>query len=464
MRAHHATVLRPQPEAPPASLSSLLGALSHALDLTEGAPFGHSLRSAAIALRLGEDIGLSDAERTALYFAVLLKDAGCSSNAAKVSVLFGSDDRIVKPRLKVVDARRRGVLAWHTFAVSSMGQGLAMRVRTLLGIAKGGAVTRELIQIRCERGAAIAERLGFPRATSHAIRALDEHWDGQGHPSGLRGSAIPLESRIANLAQTLDVFLVQHGPAAALAVARQRRSTWFDPALVDRVIAWRRDAAWWRALRHDAPDVVLARFVPAAAHRAVSAAALDEIAEAFADIVDAKSPYTYRHSRGVSDWADRIAARFTDDPLARGRLRRAALLHDIGKLGVSNRILDKPGPLEPAERAAVERHPAFTFEILSRVGAFADIAEMAALHHEKLDGSGYPWRRTGESLDRWARILAVADIFEALTADRPYRAAIGPAEVLRRLERDRGTQLDGEVLDALADAVATGGTPMPRAA
>jgi HD-GYP domain-containing protein (c-di-GMP phosphodiesterase class II) len=450
------TPLRPMRAVPAtASLQSILGALSHAFDLTEGAPPGHSVRSAVIGMRLAHELGVDESSRVALFYALLLKDAGCSSNAAKVSALFGSSDHIVKPRLKAVDSRDRVRLAWETFRVSSVGASIRIRIRTLLGIARAGEVTKELIQIRCERGAAIADRLGFPEETGAIIRALDEHWDGRGHPTGLRGAAIPLGARIANLAQTLEVYFANHDAAMALAVLADRRGTWFDPHLVERVRGWRDDRDWWHALRQGDADALLAACTPPAASRAVSANTIDLVAEAFADIVDAKSPYTYRHSTRVALWAERIAQRFTDDRVTLSRVYRAALLHDIGKLGVSNQLLDKPGRLTPEERVIVEQHPLHTFRILSRVEAFADIAELAALHHEKLDGSGYPWRRTGETLDRWARVLTVADIFEALTATRPYRDGLPVDEVLRRLEQERGLQLDGEVLDALADVVAT---------
>jgi HD-GYP domain-containing protein (c-di-GMP phosphodiesterase class II) len=448
------TPLRPlRAIAPTASLHSVLGALSHAFDLTEGASPGHSVRSTVIGMRLATELNLNEQERVALYYAILLKDAGCSSNAAKVSALFGSCDHLVKPRLKIVDGRNRLRLAWETFQVSSVGSSLRLRVRTLLGIARAGAVTKELIQIRCERGAAIAERLGFPEETSAIIRALDEHWDGQGHPTGLRGAAIPLGARIANLAQTLEVHLVSHGVRGALAVISDRRGSWFDPRLVDRVQRWRDEREWWDALGSQDGDALLAACTPDAARRAVSSNAIDTVAEAFADIVDAKSPYTYRHSTRVAEWAVRIGECFTSDAVTLARLNRAALLHDIGKLGVSNQILDKPGRLTAEERVEIEQHPVHTFRILSRVEAFADIAELAALHHEKLDGSGYPWRRRGDSLDRWARVLTVADIYEALTATRPYREGLPSEVVLQRLAAERDLQLDGEVLDALSDIV-----------
>lgn len=181
------------------------------------------------------------------------------------------------------------------------------------------------------------------------------------------------------------------------------------------------------------------------------------VAQSFADIVDAKSPFTYRHSTNVSRWARAVGAKFFTDETELVRLARAGLLHDVGKLGVSNTILDKNGPLFDAERTAMQAHPVHTWEILRRVRAFADFARMASLHHEKLDGTGYPWNVPGEGLDLQARILVVADIFEALTADRPYRVGMPVEAALGILQRDRGTRLDGDVIDALEQAT----TEMP---
>src|SRR5206468_11615256 len=128
---------------------------------------------------------------------------------------------------------------------------------------------------------------------------------------------------------------------------------------------------------------------------------------------------------------------------------RAGLLHDIGKLGVSNLILDKNGPLSPYERERVEQHPRFTLEILQRVSAFTSFALTAALHHEKLDGSGYPWGVNGRGLDLPARILAVADIYDALSSDRPYRTGMDESTITSIMERDRGSRLCPVALDAL---------------
>ena len=423
------------------SLSEVLSALSHALDLTEGLPHGHALRSCAIAMRLAEELGLGTEDRVALYYAMLLKDAGCSSNAARMSALFGSNDRLVKARMKRVDWHDRWALALNTLRNSGVGGGAFSRLRHFLGIARAGTVTRELIQIRCERGAGVARALGFPEVTAAAIASLDEHWNGGGHPRGLRGEAIPLLSRIANLAQVVDVFATAEGVETAVRVAEERSGRWFDPALVRLLAAWRADAAWWTRLRGGDVLAMAVQAEPARTPLVVGEAGLDGIAAAFAAIIDAKSPFTYSHSTNVATFAEGMAGVMGVPADECRLLRRAGLLHDFGKLGVSSAVLDKPGALTAEERAEIVRHPLYTWEILSRVSAFRDFAWTAAVHHEKLDGSGYPWGMRGDQLSLPARILAVADVYEALVADRPYRAGLGRERALDILRKQAGTQL-----------------------
>ncbi|MEO7218133.1 MAG: HD domain-containing phosphohydrolase [Gemmatimonadaceae bacterium] len=431
------------------NLSEVLSALSCALDLTEGQPIGHAMRSCLIGMRLGHEIGLSPADCAALYYALLLKDAGCSSNAARLCQLFGTDDLELKPRMKSVDRQNKVALALRTASTVGLDGGFSDKVKHFVDVARSEDVMKEIMGLRCERGADIAMRLGFPRATAEAVRHLDEHWNGRGHPDGLAGPAIPLMSRIAGLAQVVDVFHQHDGTAAALKVARARSGTWFDPSLVERVYGWRKESSWWERLDSTDPSDEVIAAEPAPLMRWVSEEDLDVIAKAFADIIDAKSPYTYSHSRNVAAYGLGIAREMRLDLATQRRVYRAGLLHDIGKLGVSNSILDKNGPLTGDERKAVERHPFFTWEILSRVPAFRDFAWSAALHHERLDGSGYPWHLSGNRLDMTARILCVSDVYEALTADRPYRAGLSWEESSRILGEGRGIAFDPAVLDAL---------------
>ena len=429
--------------------SELLSALSFALDLTEGQPFGHTMRSCAIGLRIAEEIGLSAGERSALYYALLLKDAGCSSNAARIANAFGADDQGVKYGMKLVNWHRRLSLAYSTARTAGSGGPLRERLRFFFGVARTQNLTRELIQIRCDRGAAIIRQLGFPEETAETVRCLDEHWCGLGYPDGLRGDAIPLLSRIALLAQTVEIFYAAHGVDAGLRVARARRGTWFDPRLVDVVLGWRKDSAWWEGLRSPGLGEWLVESEPGEHPRVVDDAGIDAVARAFADIIDAKSPFTYHHSTNVAALARGTAIAMGLDAPQQRILYRAGLLHDVGKLGISSRILDKNGRLSPAERQEIERHPVYSWRILSRLDAFDEFSRVAALHHEKLDGSGYPWQLRGEDLSPADRILAVADIYEALTADRPYRAGMPPARALDILREEAGTRLCATAIEAL---------------
>jgi len=435
------------------SMSEVVSSLSRALDLTEGQPLGHSVRACIIGMRLGTELGLDEERLGALYYALLLKDAGCSSNASRMSALFGSDDREVKPRMKVVDWDHKARLALETWRNSGLTASLASRVRYFLGIARQEHMSRDLIAARCERGADIAGRLGFPDETVSAIYSLDEHWNGNGYPAGKREDEIPLFSRILNIAQTAEVHLDPGGVDAAMGVLQERRGRWFDPALVDVMLSWRTDHDWWRSVSSPEQMAHVRSLEPAQHARVVDDAGLDEVAEAFAEIIDAKSPFTYAHSSNVARYACAIGERLGFDAATMQRTRRAGLLHDIGKVGVSNRILDKNGVLTSEERRRVQSHPVYTWEILREVGAFASFARQAATHHEKLDGSGYPWRLRGDELDMPSRTMVVADIYEALTANRPYRAGLPVERALAILESERDVKLDGVAIDALRDAV-----------
>jgi HD-GYP domain-containing protein (c-di-GMP phosphodiesterase class II) len=436
-------------------LSEVISALSYALDVTEGRPLGHSVRSCAIGMRVGEVIGLGAEARSALFYALLLKDAGCSSNAARISAMFGTDDRAFKAEHKLVDQDDAAQTARHLLRHTRPGGSPLARARQLVTLArelKGSAGT--LIEIRCERGAEIARMIGLPDAAADAIRALDERWDGKGHPAGLRADAIPLLGRIVGLAQNAEVFLVVGGREAALNVARERRGTWFDPDLVDALWSTRRDAAFWSALEGGDVGAMIDASEPEDRVVRADAERLDRVAEAFALVVDAKSPYTGRHSEGVARIAVEIGTALGFEPGELRDLRRAGLLHDIGKLGVSNLILDKAGGLTDEEWAAVRRHPELTVRILERVAAFRELAEVAGAHHERMDGRGYHRGIAAGDLPLAARVLAVADVCEALTADRPYRDGLPVGRAVEIIRAEAGTALCAEAVGGLEIALA----------
>ena len=303
----------------------------------------------------------------------------------------------------------------------------------------------ELERMRCERGADIARAIGLDEDAATAITQLFEHWDGNGHPGERAGEEISLLARMACLSQTMEVFWQQGGAAAACDVARARRGTWFDPTLVDAVDELERDVCFWASL--ETPDVQAVE--PADRVLRADDARLDRVAEAFAGIVDAKSPFTARHCEGVAEIADGMASTMGLDDATRRLLRRAALLHDLGKLGVSNRILDKPGALSDGEWGAVRRHPRLSMVILRAVPALAPVARLSATHHERLDGSGYPYGLTASELKLPDRILQVADVTDALTSERPYREALSPGEGLAIMRYDAGKRLDADAFAAV---------------
>jgi putative nucleotidyltransferase with HDIG domain len=431
-------------------LSTVLSAMSYALDLTEGQPLGHAARSCLIGMRIAEQLRLSADERSDLFYALLMKDAGCSSNAARIYQLFGGDDQPVKRGLWMRDWRSwREKLAFALERTSPGGTPM-QRLRQFATLAMAGPNgQRDVFAVRCDRGVDIARELGVSEATALAIRAMDEHWDGGGYPDGLRRDQIPLAARIVGLAQVAEIYCGLGGPHAALDVARARRGRWFDPELVDVLRAIGAQDRLWSDLGSEHLQDVIAAAEPIEKAIPADESRLDRIAHAFALVVDAKSNFTYHHSDRVAAMAEAIAGEMGLPEAARVRLRRAGLLHDIGKLSVPNRILDKAGKLDAAEWAIVRQHPHYTYEILSRVPLFSEFAYDASNHHERVDGKGYFRGIGGDDLSLHARILATADIYDALSAARPYRGALPPDKVLSMLGESRGTQLCPTTVDAV---------------
>lgn len=445
-------------------LAELLGALSHALDMTEGQPAGHCVRSTWIGLRIGRDMGLPERALWELYYTVMLKDLGCSSNAARICELYLSDDIGFKRDSKTLSDKLPHVLSF-VFSHTGLQSGLTERLRAVLRIMRNGSgIVDELIATRCHRGAEIAARLRFPPAVCDGIHALDEHWNGAGRPDRLSGAQIPLYARIALLAQVIDVFHTAAGAEAALAEARARSGSWFDPGLVaafERVAA---GGGFWEMLASEEIEDAVFAMEPAQEAIAVDEDYLDDIARAFAQIIDSKSPFTSGHSERVAVYADMVAAELGYPAERRRWLRRAALLHDIGKLGVSNSILDKNGKLDEEEWRQMRNHAVLSETILARVAVFREMARIGGGHHERLDGSGYPRGLKGDAIEGETLVVSVADVFDALTADRPYRSAMPIEKALAIMRADVGKALDGRCLAALERAIASIDGDLARAA
>lgn len=431
-------------------VAEIITALSYALDLAEGQAEGHAVRTCLIGMAIAEELHLSAADRSALYYALLLKDVGSSSNAAKLCYLFGADDRRVKHNLKLVDwAKMSQSLQFMSRNVMPDASPFKRALRTVILALEGPSGLSRLIQAHAERGAEIARLLGFSTGTATAILHLDEHWDGEGYPASLDGEGISLFGRIGCLAQTVEAFFSGEGPMAAADIARERRGTWFDPAVVDAFLSAARESAFWNRLANAEVRDAALRLEPDELILTANEATVDRIARAFSQVVDAKSHWTYKHSESVARIGVGIANVLGLSEEVVGRVYRAALLHDIGKLGVSNLILDKPGNLTTEEYVELRRHPLYTQQVLGRTPVFADITEMAASHHERFDGRGYHRGICSSELPIEARLIMVADICDALSSKRPYRSEMPREKVHEILTHDAGTAVCPECVEAL---------------
>jgi HD-GYP domain-containing protein (c-di-GMP phosphodiesterase class II) len=451
------------------SLSEIISALSYALDLTEGAVHGHALRSCLLGMRIAEEANLPSDQTGSLYFALLLKDVGCSSSLSHMSQTVGDDAPAADARVEFHDwadlhrPRQTALrLLWSNVVPRSGPVSAAARIFRA-GVAHHRR-NHEMITLRCDRGASILNKLGMGEVAAEAVRSLEERWDGSGYPDSLKGEQIPLLARICAVAQYLDVVSASSGAQNAIDTLQERSGTWFDPNLVRIATSLHRAGTLW--LQCSAGDAELATRqavldLDSGRRHQLEPSQIDRICEAFADVVDAKSHFTFRHSQGVANAAFGIA-RNMGLPANRVQIvRRAALLHDIGKLGVSNAILDKKSDLNAEEWMAVYQHPRITRLILERVAPFREMAVIAGEHHEKLDGSGYPGRLKARDLSVESRIIAVADVYGALSEDRPYRAGMQLDETLAIMKRLVPHQLDADCFEALISMVSSSREVVP---
>ncbi len=437
------------------SLSEVLSALTFALDLTDGAMPGHSLRTCLIGMRLAASLGIPAADLPSLYYALLLKDIGCSDSALRFSQIMGADDRTpwFVPGLTGEMANDPLVLEriWREVLP---GVPLPGRIERMIGSSGTTSDPQETWRLQSSRLLGTMQHLGMSPETVEAVVRIDERWDGSGVPSGLRGDSIPLLARICSVAQTLDALGTEYGPETALRMVRTRRGTWFDAEIVRAAQQLHTSGKLWKFCRATHVEETRAEVLrqDPGTSSPLTPERVDQICEAFGSVVDAKSPFTYHHSLGVTEVAVSIARELGLMPDRLSLVRRAAFLHDIGKLAVPNRIMDKQGRLTPQEWKVITRHPALSGSILSRVSAFRELAVLAAEHHERLDGSGYPFHLKAEQISLESRIIAIADCYAAMAEDRPYRSGLHTEKILQVIAEDVPHKLDPTCFAALTSA------------
>jgi HD-GYP domain-containing protein (c-di-GMP phosphodiesterase class II) len=427
-------------------LAELIASMSLATDLGLGQPMEHVLRSCVLALRIAEGIELDDDERGVVYYVALLAWLGCHADSHEQSAWFGDDIGLRADR-HFAD----GVGVRFMLGHIGRGEARSRRVRRLGSLlVSGREAVAAMETTHCLVAGQFAMRLGLGVEVRDALQHVFERWDGKGTPAGLEGAEIALPARIVVLADMVESFRRLGGMEAATDVARRRAGGQFDPALAahvcdnaDALLGDLDEATGWDAAIAAEPALVTR----------LSGVELDSALAAIADFADLKSPYTTGHSRGVAERAAAAALRAGLGERGADELRRAGLLHDVGRLGVSNTIWDKPGPLSETEMERVRMHPYLTQRTFSRSPRLARLAEVAAAHHERLDGSGYPRGLAGGALSPEARILGAADAYQAMTEMRPHRAARSPEDAADQLRDEvRRGRLDSDAVDAVLGA------------
>jgi HD-GYP domain-containing protein (c-di-GMP phosphodiesterase class II)/DNA-binding CsgD family transcriptional regulator len=436
--------------APALRLSELLGVLSFGADLGMGQPMDHVLRQTMIAVGMAERIGLDADERDAVYFGSLLAWVGCHIDAYEQAKWFG-DETALKHDARLVDlatpSSRSLFMLRHLGGDRALPRRVAM-VPDFFGDA--GRAAGSMVDNHWRATDDLMERIGLDQLIRDTVEQSFERWDGRGAPRGIGGTEILITSRLVCLADVVGIFYATGGVEAAVTVARERSGSQFDPELVDAFVAAAEEL--FAELEATEPWGAVTSAEQASSYW-LAHERLDSALEAVADFVDVKSPWTIGHSRAVAALAAEAAGHYGMDAGDATRLRRAALVHDLGRLGVPNSIWDKPGPLGPAERERARMHVYLTERMLSSSDALAPLAAIAGQHHERLDGSGYPRGLTGGDITPAGRLLAAADSYHARLEPRPHRPAQPADQAAAELREDvRAGRIDSDAARAVLAA------------
>ncbi len=441
-------------------LADLLAALSLETDLAMGHPPEEAMRTCLLATALARRIGLAEKDVADIYWTALLMHVGCTAFAHEQAALFGGDEIAVNAiGSKIDDSNPKEVLSF--MLELGRGMGPAQRARLFfVGLSRGARFGQEVAAATCEVAAATARRLGFADTVQQGMHQLFERWDGKGAPKKLSGEAIVLPARLAQLSAQAMVFDRLAGTEGAVDMARRRSGTALDPHLADAFV--RHGSALLRELETEDPwnAVVEAEPTP---QRWIDESELDEVARAFADVVDLKSTYTLSHSTDTAQLAESAGRALGISEIEIVRLRRAGLLHDLGRVGVPNGIWEKTGPLTAAEWEQVRLHPYHSERILSRSPVLAPLASVVGMHHERLDGSGYYRQASAGSIPLSARVLAAADHYQGLTQPRAHRPARSASDAADQLAAEAGAgRLDAQVVDAVLSVAGHDRPPATR--
>ena len=404
-------------------LTELLASLSLATDVLTGQPMGHGIRTCLTATEIARRRECPPDQVRHVQQVALLRFLGCTAEVAGLARDVGGDDiSFLRAMAPVLNAGRAETLRGIAGAVAPDLPAL-QRLRAIAHMVTDTDTERLTISSHCEVAAMLAHRLGLDAPVLIALRHAYERWDGRGSPDGLAGDDVPLEIRISAVARDVDLAAMAGDDPSTILTTRSGKA--YDPSIVSVVIDAGITApeADWEALLASEPDPI------------TNVDDVDSVLEVMADFADLKSPWTRGHSRRVADLAAMAARLAGLDSEVVERVRRSALVHDLGKVGIENGIWDKVGPLSLDEWERVRLHPYVTERILSRCRSLDYLAETATRHHERADGSGYHRRLDSSQLTLEDQILATASAYVAMTSDRPHRPALTTDEAVAAFQQ-----------------------------
>ena len=436
--------------------AEIIAALCLATDLGMGLPFEHGLHSTRIAARLADRLEVDRATASQSYYACLLAHSGCTTDAHIAAAVFGGS--LIEHFNPVMYGSGRETLAGLLRALPNQEDPAFVRaLQTARRLPRMVREQRPALTATCEVAQMLAGGVGLPPEVQGQLAHLLERWDGKGPLARARREQIPLSMRIVHVAVDAAFQCMLGGVERAARLARERAGHAFDPvvaacladhaaeilALDEQVSAWDETLAC-----ESRPQLIL------------EGDAIDRALEAMGAFADLISPYLTGHSAGVAELARAAAPRCGLDAPSTDMIRRAALVHDLGRVAVGAKIWQKPGPLNADESEQVRLHPYHTERVLSRSRFLADVARIAGAHHERLDRSGYHRGSSGAELPMPARLLAAADVFHALTEPRPHRHALAPEQAAEALGAEATAgRLDPDAVAAVSEAA---GQQAPR--
>ncbi len=430
----------------PVRLAELIASLSLGIDLGFGQPMEHVVRQTWIALRIAEVLGLEAEQRSVVYYTALLTNVGCHTDAHEQARWFGDDIELKGDKYRYGLHGARSAVA----GLRRLGAGHPVLHRFRIGLNFALSGHRELDGMVAGHSAmaqSLAAEIGLPPAVQEAVAAAYEQWDGKGWPGKLKGAAVPIAARVSHFAEFIEVAHRSGGVDAAVDLARRLAGGQFDPDIASTfatnaacVVAELDGASAWDQVINAEPALT----------RPLSGTELDEALGAVADFVDLKSPYFLGHGRAVAQLVNGACQALGMAAGTRHLTGRAGLVHGLGRLGVSNSIWDKSGPLGVGEWERVRLQPYLTERMLQQSEALNPIGALAGQVRERLDGSGYPKGLDGSALSPAARLLAAAEVYQAMLEPRPHRAAQAPDGAAAELRAEvRAGRLDSDAVEAV---------------